>query len=65
MHIEKKDPKTFWNIINKMNKWGKEKTDPADSISPKRWGEHFTKLLNTAKESKTNTLKAGNTFEPI
>ena len=35
MHIGKNDPKTIWNIIDKMNKWGNEKTDPAESISPR------------------------------
>ena len=29
-----------------MIKWGKDKTDPAEKISPKRWLNHFKKLLN-------------------
>ena len=65
MHIGKNDPRTFWNIIDKMNKWGNEKTDPAESISPKRWNEHFTKLLNSSKNNKVNILETESTFEPI
>ena len=65
MEIEKKDPKTFWNIINNMNNWGKEKIDPADKISPKRWAEHFKNLLNSATVHKLNTLEVGVTFETI
>ena len=31
------DPKKFWQLISKMNRWGKEKIEPADKISPERW----------------------------
>ena len=48
-----------------MNKWGKEITDPADHITPRRWSEHFKRLLNSDKVNNGNTLDAVNTFEPI
>ena len=60
------NPKMFWNIIEKMNSWGKSKNDDTDAISPKRWIEHFTKLLNTSKErnpiDNTHTFAS---FEPV
>ena len=66
MEVKKKDPKAFWNIINNMNNWGKDKIDPAEKISPKRWAEHFKNLLNSAKKGdKLITLEVGNTFETV
>ena len=41
MDIGTNDPKSFWNIIDRMNKWGKSKGDLADNIAPNRWIEHF------------------------
>ena len=31
------DPISFWNIINKMNNWGKEQTDETEHIKPATW----------------------------
>ena len=39
------DPKGFWNIIEKMNNWGKEKKDETEQIKPSIWKEYFTKLF--------------------
>lgn len=65
MEVEKKDPKTFWDIINNMNNWGKDKIDPADKISPKRWVEHFKNLLNNTNKGDINALEVGNSFEAV
>ena len=32
-----------------MNRWGKQKNDPADKITPERWKKHFEKLLNVGQ----------------
>ena len=63
--VGKKDPRTFWNIINRINKWGKEQSDPSEKISPERWNKHFTKLLDGANDKEIALVEAGNTFEPI
>ena len=66
LEIGKNDPKSFWSIIDKMSKWGKTKTDPSDIITPLRWRDHFTKLLNNAKSESLNlTPEMGSTFEPV
>ena len=66
IEIGKNDPKSFWNIIDKMNKWGKENNDPADNIAPKSWLNHFKKLLNCTKSNIVTTSPIfRNTFEPI
>jgi hypothetical protein len=54
-NIGMNDPKRFWNIINKMNNWGKEKTEPADHIKPSTWGNYFKSLLNNNITSLTET----------
>ena len=46
LNIGLNDPKGFWNVINKMNNWGREKQDESDQISPSAWKDYFTKLLN-------------------
>ena len=48
------NPKEFWNIIKKLNDWGKEKKDVTDQIKPDTWKEYFTKFLNDAGD-QTNT----------
>ena len=45
-NFDKYDPKHFWKIIKKMNKWGKQQHDPVDDISAGRWKTHFKVLLN-------------------
>ena len=64
--IGKKDPKTFWNIINKMNNWGKTQTDTADNIASDKWVRHFEGLLNDKNFTKTSSRMQtnGNTFDP-
>ena len=45
--MEVDDPKEFWNMINDMKQWGREKIDPSDTIPPQEWENHFKNLLNT------------------
>ena len=50
--IEGKNPKEFWNLIKKMQQWGKTNNNEADAaISPDSWLEHFQFLLNNGKEA--------------
>ena len=48
LNIGLNNPKEFWNIIKKMNDWGKDKKDETDQIKPSVWKEYFNKLLNDA-----------------
>ena len=65
LEMGKNDPKMFWNIIDKMNNWGKSKSDPSDSIAPDRWIKHFSKLLNSTKNRSSHpTLSTSASFEP-
>ena len=41
MNIGENDPRLFRSIVNKMNKWGKEQTDPANNITHDKRQEHF------------------------
>ena len=60
------DPKGFWNIIEQMNNWGKEKTDETDQIKPSVWKDYFTKLLNETNETpETEFPNFAPTFHPI
>ena len=52
MNIGQNNPKIFWDIISKMNRWGKEQVDPTDNISAKAWYTYFKKLLNDNTEIK-------------
>ena len=64
--LENNDPKLFWNIIKKMNDWGKPKQDPSDNISPKQWKKHFEELLNDRELGRENISENGmKTFEPL
>ena len=60
------NPKTFWTLIEKMNNWGKTKSDDTDGITPNHWIEHFKKLLNTSK-SRNPSLNSSvfASFEPV
>ena len=69
LNIGLNDPKGFWNVINKMNNWGREKQDESDQISPSAWKDYFTKLLNC---TSNNNLPDNDdsedrvpTFDPI
>ena len=66
LEVGKTDPKKFWNIIDKMNKWGKDKEDPSDKISPSSWKKHFENLLNgnDNDEVTADQLHIHSTFEP-
>ena len=66
MNIGQNDPKTFWDIISKMNRWGKEQVDPTENISAKSWHAYFEKLLNNnEKKSETPIGEEVNTFDPV
>ena len=54
LEIGMTNPKLFWDLIQKMNNWGKSKSDDTDGISPRRWIEHFSKLLNNSNERDQN-----------
>ena len=45
--IESNEPKKFWNMIKKMNSWGKEIKDVTDKIPPKKWHKYYKALLNS------------------
>ena len=66
LEIGMANPKMFWDLIQKMNNWGKSKCEDTDGISPKRWIEHFTKLLSTSKERNLNEITTDfASFEPV
>ena len=71
LNVGLSDPKGFWNIIKKMNDWGKEKEDETDQIKPSVWKEYFTGLLNGAGGDTGAVLNDATipdfipTFEPI
>ena len=70
LNIGLNDPKGFWNIISKMNNWGKEKPDESDQIKPSTWKEYFTKLLNGSQDNDGTPNDRNNdnflpTFNPI
>ena len=49
-----------------MNRWGKEKNDPADKISPKNWKKHFEELLNGRQnEGFAPDLEGHSDFQPV
>ena len=45
INIGKSNPRGFWELINKMNNWGKETSEPSNNISPEKW-----KTLSAAPE---------------
>ena len=47
--LNAEDPKEFWNMVNDMKGWGREKVDPCDTIPSEEWTNHFKNLLNTDK----------------
>ena len=66
MRVGQRDPKTFWEIINKMNNWGKDTKDHTDNISPKKWKNYFEELLNDKiYEAPISAREEASTFEPI
>ena len=66
MDVGQQDPKTFWKIITKMNRWGKDVKDHTDNISPKKWKNYFDDLMNDNNyEESNNKSEELVTFEPI
>ena len=65
--MTKDNPQNFWNLIDKMNRWGKEKINPSDNISAKTWKQHFQKLFQSGP-AKHKNCEADNfikTFDPL
>ena len=63
--LEQCDPKSFWNLIGKMNDWGKEKNDPVSNIPADTWMKHFQILLNDkSSQFGHNTEDQIRTFDP-
>ena len=60
------DPKNYWNMIKKMNKWGNESKDDTDKIPPQIWHKYFQSLLN-AKPTDSNSEQNESpfSFEPV
>ena len=52
--------------MNKMNKWGKDKDNPANEISPGSWKKHFENHLNGegTKETTCGHVATLSTFDP-
>ena len=68
LEVGKSDPRMFWDIVDKMNKWGKEKRDPGEKISPSIWKKHFERLLNSEDDKQnivSNATLSYDTFEPV
>ena len=66
LELGKTNPRTFWTIIERMNNWGKEKSDPADKISADIWKKHFKALLNgVEKASLDDNIGHRYSFEPV
>ena len=70
--MEGNDPKQFWDIINRMNNWGIEKTDRTDSITPFKWHNFYKDLLNNSsssnnldKQSVEENKNVDPIFEPV
>ena len=64
INLGKTDPKTFWNTIKQMNKWGKTENDPSDDIDMDEWIDYFTKLLNDDKNVALPESTTTPTYEP-
>ena len=44
------NPKEFWNQINRMRSWSRERDDAADRIGPQKWTKHFENLFGRPTE---------------
>ena len=51
MSIEAKNPIEFWNLVKRMQKWGKSDSQSEDIIHPNEWLNHFQTLLNEGVEA--------------
>lgn len=59
LNIEEKNPTEFWNLVNKMKKYGKGKDEMSEMIEPSEWLNHFQALLDVkpvTPESMLNEL---------
>ena len=50
LDLESKDPKEFWNMINKMRSWGSEQNNKDEYIKVSAWIDHFKRLFNKEKD---------------
>ena len=62
--LQVEDPKEFWNMINDMKRWGREKVDPCDTIPPHEWEDHFKNLLNTGNTQQRAKPIPANSLNP-
>ncbi len=53
--LEKKNPREFWALFDKLKSLNKHKQSPQSDISDSRWVEHFTKLLNGAQQNSVSS----------
>ena len=50
LSIEK--PEEFWNLVKRMQQWGKPDADIDFAIPPETW-QHFNSLLNDGEDTPT------------
>ena len=56
LSVEKKNPREFWNLVNKMKNWGNANSDMSDNIPPSEWMSHFQSLLNDGHDAPPNLI---------
>ena len=54
LDLESKDPKEFWNMINKVRSWGSEQNNKDEYIKVATWIDHFKTLFNKEKDPDFN-----------
>ena len=50
LDLESKDPKEFWNVINKMRSWGSEQNNKDEYIKVSTWIDHFKRQREQQRE---------------
>ena len=53
---EKHNPENFWSAIKKMKQWGKNTSEPGESIPPSEWLDYFQNLLSEKSTTSTKLL---------
>ena len=56
LNIGLNDPKGFWNIINQMNNWGKEKRTKLTKLNPLLGKSTSTNFLMRMKKTQRDSL---------
>ena len=57
LSIESRQPIEFWNLVKKIQKWGKSDNITENSIQPQEWLKYFQNLLNNKRETPINLKK--------